>query len=101
MTAVHIDLRYPNGTPARGSVDWTPTTRYADGTTTILPAQVRFDLVNGEVTAEIPPSGPGWVYRVDENVPYGATRWVTVPDQPAVEYTALVDLDPCTLEEEA
>ena len=57
--------------------------------------------MNGEATAEIPPSGPGWVYRVDENVPYGATRWVTVPDQPAVEYTALVDLDPCTLEEEA
>lgn len=99
MTLVHIDLRYPDGSPVRGFLDWTPTRRREVDDHFVLPAQVRVELVDGEASIEVASTEDGaWAWRVEEHARYGVVRYVLVPDDASVEYTDLVDVDPESLE---
>ena len=112
MTAreVHIDLRHisvdeQGRPPAEGFIHFSPTHRHRDGRITVLKVFRRVQLINGEATVSLEPTGPDWCYMVKEP-PGGIKRFVAVPISPApqppdpqvLEYNDLQDIDPKTLE---
>jgi len=106
MTTVRIELRVPgNGgeRPAAGAVHWTPTRRRVTDTHVILPESFAVELIDGVATVDVTPSSGTWAWKVQEWVGgQHETRYVAVPASDAVlEYAALADVDPATLEPSA
>ena len=104
MTQVLISLTVPSTDgsrqPASGSVRCTPSKRLTAGADVVLPVPTAVSLNNdGRATVELTPTSIDWCWRVTEVVPSGIVRCVSVPDSTEpVEYTALTDVDPATLE---
>ena len=106
MSKVHVSLRREDGTPTRapisGAIRFAPSKRRTAGADVILPAGFDAQLVDGEVVVELAATGPDWCWTVYEPTIKGAIRNVLVPDVPdssgVLEYSALPDIDPSTLE---
>lgn len=105
LVRILFDWDGPDGTtPARGCLNFTPTLRRdnPDSDGLILPAGFNVKLnPSGEVTVELAPTGPQWCWRVSEDVLGGVDRYVVVPagdPDTVLEYRALQDVDPETLE---
>lgn len=98
MTLVHIDLRGPDGTPATGSLLFSPTKRLEAADHIILPKSFEAELVEGVADAELLPTSVDWAWSVIERTKSGIRRYVAVADSPTtVNYKDLVDVDPATL----
>lgn len=92
----------PGGITVRvpGTLEWTPTRRRNNDDGVIVPAGFTVDLPTSGPDLEIPvpPTGPGWCWRVVERVRAGAVRYVAVPDTTeTIAYTDLIDVWPDTL----
>ena len=107
MSRVHVSLKRDDGTPNRspvgGSMRFAPTKRRTAGADVILPAGFDAELVDGEVTVELAPTGPDWCWMVIEPTKRGLIRYIIVPDvgDVVLEYSSLPDVDPATLEPSA
>lgn len=106
MSKVHVSLRREDGTPTRapisGEIRFSPTKRRTAGPDVILPAAFDAQLVDGEVVVELAATGPEWCWMVIEPTGAGIIRHIIVPDVGGVlEYSALIDVDPATLEPSA
>ena len=99
MTAVSIlvDLRRAArdgvNVPLDGSTRWQPTLRRSVDEHVVLPASF-IGPATGTVAVAV--TGLDWVWRVDELVPGGCTRYVQVTAGDRL-YSELVDVDPATL----
>lgn len=87
-------------TPARGYIRWVPTAGFLtpEGSVT-LPLPKTVALVEGLMTIEVTPSGPGWAWAVTYQIlglPHW-TRYYAVPDVPSTTLSALVEVDIQTL----
>ncbi|MCI0687554.1 MAG: hypothetical protein L0Y54_10010 [Sporichthyaceae bacterium] len=105
MTTVRVDLRQPDGSPAAGSLTWVPTRRLTTAAHILLPAPFSVALAAGvanvAVVATDDPAYPvEWAWKVTEHGPPGVTtRHVLVPTSGSpLEYAALQDVDPATLD---
>ena len=108
MSKVHVSLHRDDGTSERtpicGAVRFVPTRRRTAGADIILPAGFDAELVGGEVTVELAPTGPDWCWMVIEPTKRGLIRYIIVPDvgdDEVLEYSSLPDVDPATLEPSA
>ena len=85
-----------------GTLKWEPTSRRTVGEELVLPQgfTVALPAAGDWLAVEVPPSGLGWCWRVTERIPGGGgiVRYVLVPDEPAVAYADLPDVDPATLD---
>lgn len=103
LTQVHVDLRHPDGlaeVAAAGDVEFALASRVHDGTGDFIITTESFtaDLIAGQVTVSLRPTGIGQAWTSRENVPGGVRRWFTVPTSATVvQYADLVDVDPNTL----
>ncbi len=106
---MRVDLRTPGGAPAVGVMHWTPTRRLVADDHVLLPIAYSVPLLGAPVEVEVPPTDAAeydagaWCWRVDEYVRggEGVTRYVllpTVQGDLVLEYTALIDIDPTSLE---
>lgn len=107
MTVVtfHIEVPDPQGVlvPARGYLNFVPTTALNSGTTDILPLEFTVPLVDGEASADLLPTGIGWAWSVNYRI-LGYTHYsktYAVPDVPTIDFRSLVELDWTTLEPDA
>ena len=102
MTVVLVDLRRPDATgvdvPAVGALRWQPTLRRTVGTHITLPDAFTVELVDGRASVDVAPTGLDWCWTVREFPRTGIVRHVQVPALGPVNYSALVDVDPKTLE---
>ena len=103
MSKVHVSLHRDDGTSERtpivGAVRFVPTRRRTAGADIILPAGFDAELVGGEVTVELAPTGPDWCWMVIEPTKRGLIRYIIVPDSVAtLDYADLIDVDPLTLD---
>lgn len=105
MTVVTI-ARYepseaPGTIPARGYVRFEPTKSRTSGSSVVLPLPFTVALVNGEASVDITPSGAGWSWKVTYKLlglPH-ETHYYLVPESVTpIPDTALVEVDPATLE---
>ena len=79
---------------------WTPLRREIYDIYVTVPAPFTVYLTNGVGTAVIKNSWPYW--RVTEKgIPSGITHTLYVPNVPEIHYSALIDVDPATLEPSA
>lgn len=100
MTVVRMAFQRPEklGTvPSSGRLEWRPTARRTDGLVVVMPAGFDVPLVGGVASVDVAPSGLDWVWKVEEYLTGGLTRYVTVPAVPEISYADLVDVDPVTL----
>lgn len=105
MTRVRVRLRVPGGDtgtlPAPGEILFQPTARHTIDADVILPAPMRCRIdPSGCTLVDLPPSQlPRWCWKAVERTLGGTTRYVDVPDSPdELEYAALTDVDPKTLQ---
>ena len=104
MSRVHVSLHRDDGTsertPIAGMIRFAPSKRRTAGADVILPAGFDAELVGGEVTVELAPTGPDWCWMVIEPTKRGLIRYIIVPDvgDVVLEYSSLPDVDPATLE---
>lgn len=101
MTVVLVDLRRPasgEDVPTEGSMLWRPTRRRTIGSHITLPDAFAVDLVDGQASVDVAPTGLDWVWTVREMTRQGITRHVQIPALGPVHYSALVDVDPATLD---
>lgn len=103
MTDVLVDLSVPDPSgvdaPAEGVLYCTPTRRRDVDGRVVLPASFSVDLVGGMAVLPLAPTGPDWCWQIQEATRLRHTRFVVVPDSATpVLYTALVDVDPGTLD---
>jgi hypothetical protein len=84
-------------------IRFAPSKRRTAGADVILPAGFDAELVGGEVTVELAPTGPDWCWVVIEPTKRGLIRYIIVPDvgDVVLEYSSLPDVDPATLEPSA
>ena len=107
MSRVHVSLHRDDGTsertPIAGMIRFAPSKRRTAGADVILPAGFDAELVGGEVTVELAPTGPDWCWVVIEPTKRGLIRYIIVPDvgDVVLEYSSLPDVDPATLEPSA
>lgn len=106
MSKVHVSLHRdaPHGKAAIcGPMRFVPSRRRSVGPDIILPAGFDVDLVDGEAIVELDATGPGWCWTAYEPTRRGAIRSILVPEAGDVvlEYSALSDVDPATLEPSA
>lgn len=107
MSRVHVSLHRDDGTsertPIAGMIRFAPSKRRTAGADVILPAGFDAELVGGEVTVELAPTGPDWCWMVIEPTKRGLIRYIIVPDvgDVVLEYSSLPDVDPATLEPSA
>lgn len=105
MTAVRIAFERPDRAPAYGSVEFAPTRRRVDGTTVVgMAPPIQVQLGPDPVTVDLDPTGGDWCWSVLERVAGlgQRRRYLLVPDvEGPVEYAALVEVDPATLEPSA
>ena len=105
MTVVLVDLRRPDATgvdvPAVGALRWQPTLRRTVGTHITLPDAFTVELVDGRASVDVAPTGLDWCWTVREFPRTGIVRHVQVPALGPVNYSALTDVDPTTLEPSA
>lgn len=108
-TRVRIDLRTADGAPVTGVLHWTPTRRLVADDHVVLPAAVSTALRGEPAVAEVIPTDSQeydagrWCWRVDEYVRGGdgTTRHVLIPTvhgDLTLEYAALIDIDPASLQ---
>ena len=100
MTTVTATLEEVLGAPARGYLLFTPTTSW-DNPADLgnLPLPKRVKLVNGAVSVELDPTGPGWAWAVTYQV-LGLEHWTEyyiVPDTGTVSLDSLEQVDIRTL----
>lgn len=102
MTLVRIALDVPGPTGnvrAVGRIRATPTRRRTVGDAIVLPNPFSAALVDGVVIVELAATSADWAWKIDEQTPAAATRYVVVPDSPdVIGYEDLVDVDPATLD---
>ena len=107
MSKVHVSLHRDAAhgkAPITGPMRFAPSRRRPDGADIILPAGFDVDLVDGEAIVELDATGPDWCWTVYEPTIRGIIRSFLVPDVPddeVLEYSALIDVDPATLEPSA
>jgi len=107
VSRVHVSLHRDDGTsertPIAGMIRFAPSKRRTAGADVILPAGFDAELVGGEVTVELAPTGPDWCWVVIEPTKRGLIRYIIVPDvgDVVLEYSSLPDVDPATLEPSA
>lgn len=103
MTLVTATLNGPTAgdpTPARGYVRFVPTAGFltpAGSVTLPLPKTVQ--IVDGQISVEITPTGPGWAWAVTYQIlglPHW-TRYYAVPDVPTIALNDLTEVDIQTL----
>ena len=84
MSRVHVSLHRDDGTsertPIAGMIRFAPSKRRTAGADVILPAGFDAELVGGEVTVELAPTGPDWCWMVIEPTKRGLIRYIIVPD---------------------
>lgn len=101
MTTVTASLVEVLGSAARGYIRFFPTTGWnqpEDLANLPLPKTVK--LINGAVSVELDPTGPGWAWGVEYKI-LGLEHWVeyyAVPDLGIVDLGALTEVDVRTLE---
>lgn len=103
MTRVAVHLQVPAstgaGAPGIGRLQFTPTARRNVDTTVVLPSPFSVPLDTlGHAQVDLAATDHTWCWRVDEIAQVQHTRYVTVPEAEAVEYSALVEVDPETLD---
>lgn len=102
MPLVRVRLETPTplgNVPARGRLDWRPTRARTDDGVTVLAGQFAVTLKAGAADIMVAPTGAGWVWEVNEM--FGGrprVRYLAVPDVEVIDYTALIEVDPATLE---
>lgn len=100
MTTVTATLEEVLGDAARGYLLFTPTTSWDEPTDLgNLPLPQRVKLVNGSVSVELDPTGPGWAWAVTYQV-LGLEHWTEyyiVPDTGTVSLDSLTEVDIRTL----
>ena len=107
MSKVHVSLHRDAAhgkAPITGPMRFAPSKRRSAGQDIILPAGFDVDLVDGEAIVELDATGPDWCWTAYEPTLRGAIRHFLVPDVPddvVLEYSALSDVDPATLEPSA
>ena len=105
MTVVNIDLTQPSGrgdgtaVPARGQVTFTPSRRTNLQGAVVLPAPIVVRLRGGHATVDLQPNNSQWYWRVQEAIPYGRRRNLSIPAGPMLEYEELPEIDPASFEE--
>lgn len=99
MTIIHIDLRESDFTTnVRAALLFTPTRRVIEDDYIVLPRPLTVEHVENTVDVEIQPTGASWVWKVEERIGGGTTRYVAVPDSlTPINYEDLVEVDPTTL----
>lgn len=103
MTIVQIKAHAPTSegeAPAPGVLEWVPTRRRNSADVVVLPAPFKVRLVSGAGSVNVHATGPDWVWKVTESLAGlpKVTRYVAVPDEATVDYNALVEVDPDTLD---
>ena len=100
MTTVTATLEDVLGEVARGYLLFTPTTSwYEPADLGSLPLSKRAKLVDGSVSVDLEPTGPGWAWAVTYMV-YRLEQWTeyyVVPDMGPVNLDALIEVDIQTL----
>lgn len=103
MTIVQIKANAPTGdgeAPAPGVLEWVPTRRRNAGDVVVLPAPFKVRLVSGAGSVNVHATSTDWVWRITESLAGlpKVTKYVAVPDVATVNYNALVEVDPETLD---
>ena len=106
MSKVHVSLHRDAAhgkAPISGPMRFAPSKRRSAGQDIILPAGFDVDLVDGEAIVELDATGPDWCWCAYEPTLRGAIRSFLVPEagDEVLEYSALPDVDPATLEPSA
>jgi hypothetical protein len=106
VTTIRVRVHRPASTgtvPSAGTLEFTPTrTRVEAGApaTLIPPAPFTVTLTDADQTLTLAPTALDWAWTVRETFPGMPTtvRTLAVPDSiPPIDYTALVNVDPATL----
>lgn len=104
MTQIHVSIKKPKTgglDPVSGTMRFRPVRRHFDASKNlVIAASFDADLSDsGELTVDLLPTSPAFVWQVIELVdtPQAYTRYVEVPDsQTKVEYADLVEVDAAT-----
>ena len=95
MTLIHFQYTENYHTPAKGTVVFMPHRRHAANETEVLPKPFHKKLVSGEVTVDLEPTQPTWVWSVTHD---DTTMFYTIPEHDGIlEHTELIPIAPSTL----